>query len=137
MMDVANIGNIGMNAPPGWPRTADISNGDGFAERCLFRLRCAVNEAIRRWEFSREGKLRLHYLSGKEVGVMRRFVQASRGVVELDILDGATHSLYEKGFLHPALPKGDYDMGSLELGCPYRIRPWVLRYLRKHPVCLE
>jgi hypothetical protein len=134
-MDVANIGNIRMKAPPGWPRTADISNGGGLAERCLFRLRCVVNDAVRRWKFSREGKLRLRYLSEREIGVMRRFLQSN--VVELDILDGATHSLYEKGFLHPALPDGNYDMGSLDSGCPYRIRSWVLGYLKKHPVCLQ
>jgi hypothetical protein len=68
---------------------------------------------------------------------MRRFVEASQGVVELDILDGATHSLYEKGFLYPALPEGNYDLGSLHSGCPYRIRSWVSRHLKRHPVCLE
>ena len=118
------------------PGTKRQRNAGTTSERLLFAARQQLRDGLRRWKFFVEERVRLTYLSDPEISILRKFIEAERDVVKLDVLDGSTHALYEKGFVRPEPAEGPCDLEMLDEGCPYRMHSWVRKYLTAHPKCL-
>jgi hypothetical protein len=82
-------------------------------------------------------KERLHTLSVDEKVILRRFVHARGCVLNLDAQDGAVNVLRNDELIFAPLLGGRWHVGKLHSGFPYKIQPWVLKYLTKHPEYLS
>jgi hypothetical protein len=80
----------------------------------------------------RQGKEVLRDLSPDEKALLSRFVRAKGSVLNLDITDGTVGVLSANGFIFQAS-----KVGYMHRGFPYKIQPWVFKYLKNHPECLK
>lgn len=111
-----------------------------FAFLCTYVLswmQQTVSNEIRQRKSIRNGKTRLHNLSSDEKVILNKFVQAGGSVLNLDIMTGTAIVLREEGLIYAPVIGGRWHIGRMHAGFPYKIQPWVLRYLKHNPECLR
>lgn len=91
----------------------------------------SAREALQGRRILKHGKEGLRELAPDEKRLLARFVQADGSVIKLNIMSGTVRVLSAKGFIFQAA-----NLGRLPEGFPYKIQPWVLKYLKENPHCL-
>jgi MFS family permease len=119
-----------------WLAIAFLLTGAFLCTYSFSWLRNVVTDSIQEKRFLRRGKERLSDLSLDEKVLLRKFVHTGGSVLKLNIMNGTAQVLCHERLILPA-SLGRWHLGSLGTGFPYKIQPWVLKYLREHPECLQ